>query len=45
MASSLALSESAELHIVHAWEAIVEGAMRSAVMTRTEEEIISYVKR
>lgn len=44
MASSLALSESAELHIVHAWEAIGEGAMRSAVMTRTEEEIIAYVE-
>jgi len=44
MASSLALSESAELHIVHVWHAIGESVMRSASMTKLENEIINYVE-
>ena len=44
MASSLALSEFAELHIVHAWQAIGEGMMRGAFMARPEEEVASYVE-
>jgi nucleotide-binding universal stress UspA family protein len=45
MASSLARSESAALHIVCSWEAIGEGMMRGGFMARPEEEIISYVEQ
>ncbi len=44
IASSLALSESAELHIVHAWEAIGETAMRSTFMHTPEDQISAYVE-
>ena len=44
MASSLALSESAELHIVHSWRAKYEGAMSGAFMARPKHEVASYVK-
>ena len=44
MASSLALSECAELHIIHAWVAIYEGMMRGAFMARPEEEVASYIE-
>jgi len=44
MASSLALSEFAELHIVYAWHAIGESAMRGAFMTKPEDEIVKYVE-
>ena len=44
MASSLVLSEFAELHIVNAWEAIGEGALRSASMCNQEKEIAAYVE-
>lgn len=44
MASSLAVSEFSELHVVHAWEAIGESAMRSAIMKRPEGEIGAYVE-
>jgi len=45
MAGSLALSEFAELHIVHAWEAIGESVMRSAVMYTPEEKIAAYAEQ
>ena len=45
LASSLALSDFAELHIVHAWEAIGESAMRGAFMSTPEEKIIAYVEQ
>ncbi len=45
MASSLALSDFAELHVVHAWEAIGESPMRGAFMRTPEEEIIAYVEQ
>lgn len=45
MASSLALSDFAELHIVHAWHAIGESAMRGGFMHRPEEEILAYVEQ
>lgn len=46
MASSLALAESAELHIVHAWEAIGESVLlNGAFMIRPEEEVIAYVEQ
>jgi len=44
MASSLALSEFAALHIVHAWVAIAEGMMRGGFMDRPNEEVTAYVK-
>lgn len=45
MASSLALSEFAELHVAHVWHAVAESAMRGAFMHRPEEEIIAYVEQ
>lgn len=45
MASSLALADFAELHIVHAWNAIGESAMRGAFMHTPEEKIIAYVEQ
>ena len=44
MASSLILSESAELYIAHAWEAIGEGAMKVGFIQRPEEEVNAYVQ-
>ena len=44
MASSLALSEGADLHIVHAWLALLEGALRGAFIARPEEEVATYVE-
>ena len=43
MASSLALSEFAELHIVHVWEAIGESAMRRFFVDVPEEKISVYI--
>jgi len=45
MALSLALSDFAELHVVHVWDAIGEGAMRGAFMSKPEEEIVAYVEQ
>ena len=44
-AVSLALSDFAELHIVHAWQAIGESAMRGAFMHTPEAEIVAYVEQ
>ncbi|MEH6468211.1 MAG: universal stress protein [Porticoccus sp.] len=44
MASSLALSESSELHVVHVWDAPGEGLMRSGFVAGQEEEVVTYVK-
>lgn len=43
MASSLALSERAELHIVHVWDAFGEHAMQGAFAGFSKEEISTYV--
>jgi len=44
LASSLAMSEFADLHVVHAWEAIGESALRhGAFSQRPENEINAYV--
>jgi len=43
MAGSLALSDFAELHIGHAWEAPGEGTMRGGFVRLQEEKIIAYV--
>jgi nucleotide-binding universal stress UspA family protein len=46
MASSLALAESAELHIVYAWEAIGESLMRHGPFLMTsDEQVDTYVER
>jgi len=45
MASSLALADFAELHIVHAWHAIGESAMRGGFMHRPEKEVLAYVEQ
>jgi len=45
IASSLALSEFAELHIVHAWKAIGESEMRSGFIKSSEDEVVAYVER
>ena len=46
LAGSMAVSEFAEWHIVHAWQAIGESAMRDgAFMHRPEEEVNAYVEQ
>jgi nucleotide-binding universal stress UspA family protein len=45
MAISLALSEFAELHIVHAWEAMGESTMRGAFLHTPEDKINAYVEQ
>ncbi|MBC8209966.1 MAG: universal stress protein [Gammaproteobacteria bacterium] len=45
MASSLALAESAELHIAHVWQAAAEITMRSTFMEVPEEAISAYVEQ
>ncbi len=45
MASSLALSDFAVLHIVYAWHATGESAMRGSFMRTPEEKIIAYVEQ
>jgi len=44
MASSLALSEFAELHIVYVWKAMLESTMRGAFIHRPEEEVVAYIE-
>ncbi len=45
MASSLALSELAELHIAQAWRAVGESTMLGALMNTPKEKIIDYVEQ
>ncbi len=45
MASTLALSDFAELHFVHAWEAVGEGMMHGMFMNMPAEKITAYVER
>ncbi|PSJ16155.1 universal stress protein, partial [Nitrosomonas supralitoralis] len=44
LASSLALSEFAELHVVHAWEAVAENLLRGAFRDTSEYDIIAYIE-
>jgi nucleotide-binding universal stress UspA family protein len=44
MASALALSEFAELHIVHVWHAALEITMRGDFINRPEAEVVAYVE-
>ncbi|MEE4218182.1 MAG: universal stress protein [Xanthomonadales bacterium] len=43
LASSQALADSAELHIVHAWQAVGESAMRGSFMRSSEEKVSAYI--
>jgi len=43
LASAMALSEFAELHIAHAWEAIGEGVLRGAFLNTPEDKVAAYV--
>ena len=45
LASSLALSEFAELHVVSVWNPFAEGIMHTTMMSTPEEEINSYVNK
>jgi nucleotide-binding universal stress UspA family protein len=45
LASSLSVSESAELHVAHAWEMVGENALRSAFLGRPEDEVAGYVEQ
>ena len=45
MASSLALSEFAELHVVHAWNAVAESPLHNAFMHTPEEELAACVEQ
>lgn len=46
IAGALAVSEFAEWHVVHAWEAIGEGTMRlGAFMSQPEDEVDAYVEQ
>jgi nucleotide-binding universal stress UspA family protein len=45
LASSLALANFAELHLVHAWEAVGEGAMRAGFLRMTEDKVDDYVRQ
>ncbi len=43
LAGSLALSEFAELHVAHAWDAVGESAMLGAFVYEPEDKVITYV--
>ena len=45
LAFSLALSDFAELHVAHAWQAVGESAMRGAFLGWPEAEILDYVEQ
>jgi nucleotide-binding universal stress UspA family protein len=46
MASSLAVGDFADLHIVHVWDAIGEGVLRQGVfMSKPKEEVDAYVEQ
>lgn len=45
MAASLALSESAELHVGHVWSAIGESTLRSPFVHTPEQKIMDYVEK
>ncbi len=44
MASSLALAELAELHVVHTWEAVDMGVMRHVFVGLPDEKIAAYME-
>lgn len=44
IATSLALSESAELHVAHAWRALGESMMHGRFINATNKEVADYVE-
>ena len=44
LATSMALADFSELHIVHAWEAIGESELRGSFMHLSEEKVTAYVE-
>jgi len=44
LASSMALSGFAELHVVYAWEAASEGVLREALIHMPEEKVMAYIE-
>lgn len=44
LAGALALSEFAELHVAHVWDAVGEGFLRGAFLSTPEEKINAYVE-
>jgi len=44
LATSMALADFSELHIVHAWEAIGESELRGSFMHMPEEKVTAYVE-
>lgn len=44
-ATAIALAESAELHLVHAWRAVGESALRGGFLTRSEKDAANYANR
>ena len=44
LATSMALADFSELHIVHAWEAIGESELRGSFMHIPEEKVTAYVE-
>lgn len=45
MASSLALSEFAELHVAHAWDDLAESALHNVFMHTPEEKLAAYAEQ
>ena len=45
MAGSMAISDFAELHVAHVWNAVGESTMRGAFMNTPEEKIVAYVEQ
>jgi nucleotide-binding universal stress UspA family protein len=44
MSASLALSEFAELHIVHAWDTVGENVIRRELLVGSEEKVAAYAE-
>jgi nucleotide-binding universal stress UspA family protein len=44
LATSMALSESAELYVVHAWRAVGESIMQGGFIKSSDEEVAKYVE-
>ncbi len=45
MATSLALADFAELHVVHVWDALGESVLRGAMMSSSEAQIAGYIEQ
>jgi universal stress protein E len=45
LASSMAIAESADFHIVHAWQAVGESIMQGGFMHSSNEQVAEYVEQ